>query len=269
MMLFGTTMVACNDNDEDGSKQAILKPIATHMLGKWMQEYAYMLENGEKTLFPMEENEGVIITYRADGTLMRQATQPPEGHTYLSVTPWTVDEDACTYTVGGTYPFTFVQLGENVMEYKSFQGFDSETGELIEGEIYWHYVRLDENERTMAELLAQNGRWTYAGSYKKEGGQWVEFTEGSPDEAWHELGENGIVNSCLRFGDQETKSEHYWSINQKTGELCFYTQDKKLIWSNRIELDGEDTFRMYYEGALDVESGGRLPGEYYDVYTLQ
>lgn len=36
-----------------------------------------------------------------------------------------------------------------------------------------------------------------------------------------------------------------------------------------IELDGEDTFRMYYEGALDVETGGRLPGEYYDVYKLQ
>ena len=259
-----TLLVACDDNNEDMTP-TVLKPIAEHILGKWSQEYSYTLKDGKQEIALPEENEALFMTYRADGTAIEQLTLPPNGMTNISLQTWTVDEANNSITVGG-YPMDIVSLDDRVMELKVPQYYDTDKDEMVQGEMYFRYVRMAD-EPTLAEWLI-GGRWTYQDGYHKENGEWVKDTDPKPDELWYEYYEDGTSKKYLRLGDQETTYEYAWAVNLKSSQLALVNLESGNRTDYLLEKVDEDTYHIFSN--LDTNANGDLiKGESYDVYKRQ
>ena len=182
---------------------------------------------------------------------------------------WSADDNAGTFTLNGAFDATLVPLDENTLEFKTSQAYDSEIGQTVEDEYHWHYVRIDENELTKAEILTK-GRWVFTETYEKINGEWKKSDLNVPDESWHEFYEDGKMQSyAKKDGKEESHKNNTWSINNTTGELVIYEDGKAVIKiPTEISADG-NTLTMHYSDNYNAATGQIAKGDFKDVFVLK
>ena len=260
---------ACKDNDGKDDKQVILKPIAGHIVGKWKEESVFKTVDGKQEIVQNKKEHATIYIFRQDGTMIRMMETNDDGQTHLASMSWSADDNAGTFTLNGAFNATLVRLDENTLEFKTNQAYDSEIGQTIEDEYHWHYVRIDENELTKAEILTK-GRWVFTETYEKINGEWKKSDLNVPDESWHEFYEDGNMQSYARKdGKEESRKDNTWSINNTTGELVIYEDDKAVITiPTEISADG-NTLTMHYSDNYNTATGQITKGDFKDVFILK
>lgn len=248
----GTLNTGCSDDATPEFDDKILKPVAKNVIGKWNMEESYKKQDGKWVEDPIPEGQGLTYTIRMDGTVLSAFTAP-DGYTKLNLGEWKTDEAANKLTLG-TMTVDVLSLNATSFEMGYDEARDPETGELMEGEFKWKFIRMDETQKTLAEKLI--GKWNYSKTYEKINGEWVEIHSGMQDEGWF-LGEtdmlfceDGSSTAYGRFGEHEI----YWCVNNATGELRMVTKDGQTMeLSVAIGVDG--TLSLFYSLNADPSTG--------------
>lgn len=243
----GTLNIGCSDEATPESDDKILKPITENVIGKWNMEESYKKLDGKWVEDPIPEGQELTYTIRTDGTVLSAFTAP-DGYTKLNLGEWKTDEAANKLTLG-TMTIDVLSLNATSFEMGYDEARDPETGELMEGEFKWKFIRMDETQKTLAEKLI--GKWNYSKSYEKINGEWVEIHSGMQDEGWF-LGEtdmlfceDGSSTVYARSGEHEIPLNMYWRVNNATGELRMVAKDGQTMELNvAIGVDG--TLSVFY-----------------------
>ena len=250
------TFTGCSDEATPESDNKILKPLADNILGKWNMEESYKKLDGKWVEDPIPEGQELTYTIRTDGTVLSAFTAP-DGYTKLNLGEWKTDEASNKLTLG-TMTVDVLSLNATSFEMGYDEARDPETGELMEGEFKWKFIRMDETQKTLAEKLI--GKWNYSKTYEKINGEWVEIYSGMQDEGWF-LGEtdmlfceDGSSTAYGRSGKHEIMLSMYWSVNNATGELRTVTKDGQTTELNvAIGVDG--TLSLFYSYDVDPSTG--------------
>lgn len=250
------TFTGCSDEATPEFDDKILKPVAKNVIGKWNMEESYKKLDGKWVEDPIPEGQGLTYTIRTDGTVLSAFTAP-DGYTKLNLGEWKTDEAANKLTLG-TMTVDVLSLNATSFEMGYDEARDPETGELMEGEFKWKFIRMDETQKTLAEKLI--GKWNYSKTYEKINGEWVEIYSGMQDEGWF-LGEtdmlfceDGSSTAYGRFGEHEITLSMYWNVNNATGELRTVTKDGQTTELNvAIGVDG--TLSLFYSYDVDPSTG--------------
>lgn len=258
MMVAGTLLTSCRER----RKAEILKPVAEHLIGKWLRVTDLELKNGEWVEDPIPEGVSETVEFRADGTTHHIKTKA-DGCTAMITHDWTVDEEACVLSMSGVDTPIF-RLTDDEFGFSYNQAKDSETGELIDGGFRWIFRRMDAAPKNLAERLV--GRWIFSKTYEKKNGEWMETSYGRPDEGWHEYRENGSVVFHSRKGDRKQESEMVWNVNCTTGEMHWCKEWGAPDFTTvTVLLDGDDTLSILYSKNYDPATGKVEEGEFKDV----
>lgn len=139
---------------------------------------------------------------------------------------------------------------------------DSETGELMQGEFRWTFARMDESQKTLAEQLV--GKWILSKSYEKKNGEWVENSNGLPDEGWHLYRADATFTAYSRTGEHEFTSDTNWVVNCTTGTVRWTAEDGQSSTAN-VAIEADGTLSVFYANSFDPVTGQSVAGEYKDV----
>lgn len=264
-----TTMTAftgCDDNKDKDSETGILKPIAEHITGKWNIETSFLKQDGKWVEDPMPEGQGQTYTIRTDGTVMSTITAA-DGYTTLNAGEWKTDEEANTLTLA-TMTVNIYSLDATSFEMGEYGKLtDTETGEEVEGDFKWRLTRMDETVKTPAEKLV--GKWIFKTTYQKKDGEWKEYNQYEPDEAWVEYREDGTGTNYYKAGDKEYESGGRWSINNTTCEVRTTSEDGQTTNTTpAITFEDDNTYSFIYPECYDPATGQIVAkGEFKDVYV--
>ena len=258
-----TVFTGCKDSNDKDSETGILKPIAEHIIGKWNMTESYQKQNGKWVEDPIPEGQGLTYTLRTDGMVVGAQTME-DGFTTLHSGKWKTDEDANTLTFG-TMTVGILSLNANSFEMDYGEAVDTETGETLKGEFKWKFSRMDETVKTPAEKLV--GKWVFKQSYKKENGEWKEYNQYEPDEAWCEWREDGTGTLYFKAGSNEHKSSGAWSMNNTTSVVRTMSKDGQATMIP-VTFEDDNTYSQASEQAYDPEKGEIVEtGEFKDVYV--
>lgn len=261
-----TAFTGCKDNNGKDDETGILKPIAEHITGKWNIETSYAKKDGKWEESPMPEGQGQTYTIRTDGTVMSAVTAA-DGFTTLKAGKWTTDEEAGTLTLA-TMTVNVLSLDANSFEMGQYgTNTDTETGETLETDFKWRLSRMDESVKTPAEKLV--GKWVFTKTYKKENGEWKEYNQYKPDEAWVEYREDGTGTNYYKAGDTVHEVGGGWSFNNTTMQIRATkegNEDAKV--GDPITFEDDNTYSQAYEDAYNPATGEIVEsGEFKDVYV--
>lgn len=257
-----TASIGCNDNDnkaKDG-EVGILKPIAEHITGKWNMEKSQKKQDGKWVEDPIPGGEGHVYTLRMDGTALSAFTAP-DGYTKLNLGEWKVDEATGKLTLG-TMTVDVLGLDATSLVMGHDEARDSETGEIMKGEYKWTFARMDESQQTLAEQLV--GKWILSKSYEKKNGEWVENSNGLPDEGWHLYRANGTFTAYSRTGEHEFTSDTNWVVNCTTGTVR-WTAESGQSSTATVTIETDGTLSVFYANSFDPVMGQSVAGEFKDV----
>lgn len=261
-----TAFTGCKDNNGKDDETGILKPIAEHITGKWNIETSYAKKDGKWEESPMPEGQGQTYTIRTDGTVMSAVTAA-DGFTTLKAGKWTTDEEAGTLTLA-TMTVNVLSLDANSFEMGQYgTNTDTETGETLGTDFKWRLSRMDESVKTPAEKLV--GKWVFTKTYKKENGEWKEYNQYKPDEAWVEYREDGTGTNYYKAGDTVHEAGGGWSFNNTTMQIRATkegNEDAKV--GDPITFEDDNTYSQAYEDAYNPATGEIVEsGEFKDVYV--
>ena len=235
----------CSDDNEPQPEETVLKPIAEHITGKWQMAGYSVFENGKWEEQPNDDNVGMALDFRPDGTEVRVMTYP-DGFTALATRTWSVDEAAATLT-DGTSQQRIHRLTADELVTEATQSIDPGTGEIAQNQARWTYRRATEQDLTLAERLV--GKWRLIGEYGKDGdGEWV----------FYEADEN--VKSYLVFKEDGTLEEHTptthkykWSAHTAAMMIRVGGLDSDIQGIiNQIEMPDDDTLFFHILGFKKV-----------------
>ena len=251
----GMIFTGCNDS-KDGNA-TILKPIEENLIGKWQQTHLYQVANGVQTEVPQEEADGLIVTFRTDGTALLQTTKVAGGQTFLNVEQWNVDNKSETLNMGEALHVS--QLDNETLK----------TSTVQEG-ISRSFARIGDTQPTLAEQLAA-GRWVFVNTWEKKNGQWQNYDADDTDETWYEFREDGTMVVYARQGDKERPvvDGYTWSVDIEKSMLYAYKHGEVLEPSVKIEIDADGNLVMYYTDSYNMETEQYTHGEFKDVFALQ
>lgn len=262
----------CSDDDNPTDnpfpdKETVLTPVAGHITGKWRQATSYRMESGIWVEDPNPEGHYLTIEIRPDGTARRVDTNLDNGFSYLSASPWTVDEDGPSISMGNiTTPIFRLTADEFGFAYSAASAGD---GTLTEGSFRWLYRRVAQSEppHPIERLV---GRWNYTACYEKVDGEWRQTTFGMPDEGWSEYREDGTFSHYWRRGTTVRSSDTRWVFNAQTGEVNYLIPDyPDFTGSAHITLsDDGSTLSLHYTSNTDPALNETREGEFKDVFTL-
>ena len=256
----GFTMTGCDDNNGKNDKTGILKPLSEHIIGKWNMEESHRKQDGKWVEDPIPEGQGQTYTIRTDGTVLSAFTAT-DGYTKLNLGDWNADEATNKLTLG-TMTVDVLSLEADSFEMGYSEARDSETGELMEGEFKWKFSRMDESRKTLAEQLA--GKWILSKSYAKKNGEWVENSNGLPDEGWHLYRANGTFTAYSRTGEHEFTSDTNWVVNCTTGTVR-WTAENGQSSTATVTIEADGTLSVFYANSFDPVTGQSVAGEFKDV----
>nr|DAY46776.1 MAG TPA: hypothetical protein [Caudoviricetes sp.] len=144
---------------------------------------------------------------------------------------------------------------------------DTETGETLETDFKWRLSRMDEAVKTPAEKLV--GKWVFTKTYKKENGEWKEYNQYKPDEAWVEYREDGTGTNYYKAGNNVHEAGGGWSFNNTTMQIRATkegNEDAKV--GDPITFEDDNTYSQTYEDAYNPATGEIVEsGEFKDVYV--
>lgn len=255
----------CNDKNKDG-ETGILKPIAEHITGKWNIETSYAKRDGKWEESPVPEGQGQTYTIRTDGTVVSTVTAA-DGFTTLKAGEWKTDEEAGTLTLA-TMTVNVLSLDANSFEMGHYGTLtDTETGETLETDFKWRLSRMDEAVKTPAEKLV--GKWVFTKTYKKENGEWKEYNQYKPDEAWVEYREDGTGTNYYKAGDTVHEAGGGWSMNTTTGQIRTTKEgSEEAKVAPPITFEDDNTYFTAYTECYDPATGQIVAtGEFKDVYV--
>ena len=255
-----TAFTGCKDSNDKDSETGILRPIAENVTGKWNMEKSQKKQDGKWVEDPIPEGEGHTYTLRTDGTALSEFIAP-DGYTKLNLGEWKVDEATGKLTLG-TMTVDVLGLDATSLVMGHDEARDSETGELMQGEFRWTFARMDESQKTLAEQLV--GKWILSKSYEKKNGEWVENSNGLPDEGWHLYRADATFTAYSRTGENEFTSDTNWVVNCTTGTVRWTAESGQSSTADMtIEADG--TLSVFYANSFDPVTGQSVTGEYKDV----
>lgn len=259
-----TVFTGCNDDNKNkDGETGILKPIAENITGKWNMEESHRKQDGKWVEDPIPEGQELTYTLRTDGTVVGAQTME-DGFTTLHSGKWKTDENANTLTFG-TMTVGILSLDANSFEMDYGEAVDTETGETLKGEFKWKFTRMDETVKTPIEKLI--GKWVFKKSYKKENGEWKEYNQHEPDEAWCEWREDGTGTLYFKAGSNEHKSSGAWSMNNTTSVVRTMSKDGQATMIP-VTFEDDNTYSQASEAAYDPEKGEIVEtGEFKDVYV--
>ena len=255
----GFTMTGC-DSSKNNDENTILRPIAGHITGKWNMEESYRKQDGKWVEDPIPEGVGHTYTMCTDGTALSAFTAP-DGYTKLNQGEWKVDEATGKLTLG-TMTVDVLSLDATSLVMGHDEARDSETGELMQGGFKWKFVRMDGNEKTLAEQLV--GKWILSKSYAKKNGEWVENSNGLPDEGWHLYRANGTFTAYSRTGENEFTSDTNWVVNCTTGTVRWTAESGQSSTAD-VAIEADGTLSVFYGNSFDPVTGQSVSGEFKDV----
>lgn len=256
----GTLNTGCSDKATSKSDNKILKPIAENIIGKWSMEKSYKKLDGKWVEDLIPEGEGHIYTLRTDGTALSAFTAP-DGYTKLNQGEWKVDEATGKLTLG-TMTVDVLGLDATSLVMGHDEARDSETGELMQGEFRWTFARMDESQKTLAEQLV--GKWILSKSYAKKNGEWVENSNGLPDEGWHLYRANGTFTAYSRTGEHEFTSDTNWVVNCTTGTVRWTAESGQSSTAD-VVIEADGTLSVFYGNSFAPVTGQSVAGEFKDV----
>lgn len=256
----GTLNTGCSDKATPKSDNKILKPIAENIIGKWSMEESYKKLDDKWVEDPIPEGQELIYTICKDGTVLSAFTSP-DGYTKLNLGKWQADEAADKVTIG-TMKVDVLGLDVDTFIMGYSEARDSETGELMKGEFQWTYARMDESKKTLAEQLV--GKWILSKSYAKKNGEWVENSNGLPDEGWHLYRANGTFTAYSRTGEHEFTSDTNWVVNCTTGTVRWTAESGQSSTAD-VVIEADGTLSVFYGNSFDPVTGQIVAGEFKDV----
>lgn len=256
----GTLNAGCSDEATSKSDNKILKPIAENIIGNWSMEEGYKKLDGKWVKDPIPEGQELIYTIRKDGTVLSMLTAP-DGYTKLNLGKWQADEAADKVTIG-TMKVDVLGLDADTFIMGYSEARDSETGELMQGEFRWTYARMDVRQKTLAEQLV--GKWVLSKSYAKKNGEWVEKSNGLPDEGWHLYRANGTFTAYSRTGEHEFTSDTNWVVNCTTGTVRWTAESGQSSTAD-VVIEADGTLSVFYGNSFDPVTGQVFSGEFKDV----
>ncbi|WP_032938662.1 hypothetical protein [Phocaeicola vulgatus] len=255
-----TAFTGCKDSNDKDSETGILRPIAENVIGKWNMEKSQKKQDGKWVEDPIPEGEGHIYTILTDGTALSAFTAP-DGYTKLNLGEWKVDEATGKLTLG-TMTVDVLGLDATSLVMGHDEARDSETGEIMKGEFRWTFARMDESQKTLAEQLV--GKWILSKSYEKKNGEWVENSNGLPDEGWHLYRANGTFTAYSRTGEHELTSDTNWVVNCTTGTVR-WTAESGQSSTATVTIETDGTLSVFYANSFDPVTGQSVAGEFKDV----
>lgn len=256
----GTLNTGCSDKATHKSDNKILKPIAENIIGKWSMEESYKKLDGKWVEDPIPEGQELIYTICKDGTVLSAFTSP-DGYTKLNLGKWQADEAADKVTIG-TMKVDVLGLDVDTFIMGYSEARDSETGELMNGEFKWTFARMEESQKTLAEQLV--GKWILSKSYAKKNGEWVENSNGLPDEGWHLYRANGTFTAYSRTGEHEFTSDTNWVVNCTTGTVRWTAESGQSSTAD-VVIEADGTLSVFYGNSFDPVTGQSVAGEFKDV----
>lgn len=229
----------CSDNNESQPEETVLKPIAGHITGKWQMAGYSVFENGKWEEQPNDDNVGMAMDFRPDGTEVRVMTYP-DGFTALATRTWSVDEAAATLT-DGTSQQRIHRLTADELVTEATQSMDPGTGEIAQNQARWTYRRATEKDLTLAERLV--GKWRLIGAYKKEGdGEWVFYEADENEKSYMVFKEDGTLEEHTPTTHKYKWSAHTAAMMIRVGDLD--SDIKQII--NQIEMPDDDTMVFFH-----------------------
>lgn len=272
LCLAAAPLAGCSGDDDPTDnpfpdEETVLTPVATHIVGKWRQATSYRMEDGTWVESPNPEGHYLTIEVRPDGTARRVDTNTANGFSYLSASPWTVDEAEPSISMGGiTTPIFRLTADEFGFAYSAASPGD---GTLTEGSFRWIYRRVAQSEppHPIERLV---GRWNYTACYEKVDGEWQQTTFGVPDEGWSEYRDDGTFRHYWRRGTTARSYDRRWVFNATTGEVNYLVPERPdLLESAHITLsDDGRTLSLHYTNNSDPALDETREGEFKDVFTL-
>lgn len=255
---------SCSNKENKG--EAIRKPIAANLPGKWTMTKSYEKKDGEWKEVIEPEGSGTTYLFRADGSMISAVTYANHD-TYLSSLTWEAEDNKNTFKINyKAYPveYTLMRLTADELEFGYDKSTDMTTGATLEGEFKWLFRRIDEGQKNFAERLV--GRWHLSKSYEKNEGEWKEITYGIPDVAWYEYTEQGTFIAYFRQGDNErTSAPMQWKANAATDTVSYKSLDSDKVSRVRITLKDDRTMYVFYSVNFDPATGEMREGEYRDL----
>lgn len=255
---------SCSDKENKG--EAIRKPIAANLPGKWTMTKSYEKKDGEWKEVIEPEGSGTTYLFRADGSMMSAVTYANHD-IYLRSQTWEAEDNKNTFKINyKAYPVehTLMRLTADELEFGYDKATDYATGAAQEGEFKWLFRRIDEGQKNFAERLV--GRWHFSKSYEKKNGEWEEITYSIPDEGWHEYTEQGTFIAYSRQGDNEhTSDPMQWKANAATDTVSYKPLDSDKVSRVRITLKDDRTMYVFYSVNFDPVTGEMREGEYRDI----
>lgn len=238
---------ACSDDNEPQPEETVLKPIAGHITGKWQMAGYSVFENGKWEEQPNDDNVGMALDFRPDGTEVRVMTYP-DGFTALATRTWSVDEAAATLT-DGTSQQRIHRLTADELVTEATQSMDPGTGEIAQNQARWTYRRATEQDLTLAERLV--GKWRVSKGYvyrdNGNGYEWVLYYEADENEkSYLEFKEDGTL-------EQHSLTTHKYKWSAHTAAMLLRINDldsdiKQPI--NQIEMPDDDTLGIFFSAGF-------------------
>lgn len=260
LLAVGSLLASCKDDE----KKNVLKPLSTHLLGKWETVSSFKLEDGKWIEEALEKGEGQTLTLREDGMTLISRTDG-DRQTALLTSEWSVNDSTNELKLQTT-TFSLLSLEADRFEMgMRGKALDSETGEPVEGEFKWLLVRMDESQKTFAERLV--GKWIYRGTFEKVNGEWMPCSFAIPDEAWNEYREDGTLASHVRIGNDVNDFDLRWSINNESGELRHFKGEQSM--SSNLSFEDDRSYSILYTENRNHTTGEVKTGEFKDVYVRQ
>lgn len=256
----GTLNAGCSDEAAPESDNTILRPLAENVIGRWNEEMCRKNLDGKWEEDPMPEGQGQIYTIRKDGKVVSAHTGP-DGYTKLNLGEWKVDEATNKLTLG-TMTVDVLKLDATTIVWGLDEAIDTETGELMKGEFQWTFARMDESQKTLAEQLV--GKWILSKSYAKKNGEWVENSNGLPDEGWHLYRANGTFTAYSRTGEHEFTSDTNWVVNCTTRTVRWTAESGQSSTAD-VVIEADGTLSVFYGNSFDPVTGQSVAGEFKDV----
>lgn len=256
----GTLNTGCRDKATSKSDNTILRPLAENVIGRWNEEMWRKNQDGKWEEYPMPEGQGQIYTIRKDGKVVSAHTAP-DGNTKLNLGEWKVDEATNKLTLG-TMTVDVFKLDATTIVWGLDEAIDTETGELMKGEFQWTFARMDESQKTLAEQLV--GKWILSKSYEKKNGEWVENSNGLPDEGWHLYRANGTFTAYSRTGEHEFTSDTNWVVNCTTGTVRWTAESGQSSTAD-VVIEADGTLSVFYGNSFDPVTGQSVAGKFKDV----
>lgn len=228
----------CSDDNEPQPEETVLKPIAEHITGKWQMAGYSVFENGKWEEQPNDDNVGMALDFRPDGTEVRVMTYP-DGFTALATRTWSVDEAAATLT-DGTSQQRIHRLTADELVTEATQSMDPGTGEIAQNQARWTYRRATEQDLTLAERLV--GKWRLSEAYRKEGdGEWVlDYEADENEKSYLEFKEDGTL-------EEHTSTTHKYKWSAHTAAMILRVGDLDSVIF-QIEMPDDDTLGFYRSG---------------------